>query len=176
MPWPSRSSSTVTRERPSPTASTLPRPTGRTGPSIAEREAARRVVLGDLVRRGHRAPADAARLERAGADVRRAVRLDANRLELVLPLGVAGGNGEVREDVLLAPRDLDALRDRSHPALLVRRAPILARRRLATQASEEVDGRDPPGVVDTVSTEDEVGIGGRELVERGELARVQLLV
>ena len=50
MPWPSKSRSIVTRERPSPAGSTVTVPTTRIGPFVPRNDdAAWRIVSGDLV-------------------------------------------------------------------------------------------------------------------------------
>ena len=86
----------------------------------AKRVAPRRVVLGQLARHGLVALPDASRQRDPRASADRAAFLPFGTNDCLLPFAEAGRIGDVGEDVLRRPRDLDAVRERCHGASLSR--------------------------------------------------------
>src|SRR5262249_54551274 len=80
----------------------------------SERDLVRRIMLRDLVADLACAARQLPRVSRAAADTGRALGLDANAVDLILPFAVPAQVIDIREDVFRAACDLDALDDRCH--------------------------------------------------------------
>jgi hypothetical protein len=90
-------------------------PEGADGSVDASKRApARRVMLGDLVADVACTAGQAAFVGRACTDPRRAVGLDLDTDDLLLPFAVLAQIIEIREDVFGTAVDLDAVNDRCH--------------------------------------------------------------